>query len=158
VADLEAQVRTGAFTRTRQREVAPPFLLLHSLPNNAAAAVLDRDIVPVPASEITGLTEPDPGVFGCSLQSGLRFSHSCQGPEVKVPQVQQAVRPGVFMSVKAMQFLRSSLCTTEYLYGKQATLICVSVDICILTYKKARSSQRHLAGEYLSFCVYGLWY
>jgi hypothetical protein len=133
------QVRAGAFTAIKgykQREVA--HLLLHSLPNNAAAAVLDRDIVPVPASEIT---EPDPGVFGCSLQSGLRFSHSCQGPKVKVPQkVQQAVRPGIFMSVKAMQFLRSSLRTTEYLDGKKATLASVSVDIGRLTYKKARSN------------------
>jgi hypothetical protein len=39
-----------------------------------------------------------------------------------------------------VQFLRSSLCTTEYLDGKQATLISVSVDIGILGYKKARSN------------------
>jgi hypothetical protein len=50
------------------------------------------------------------------------------------------------------------LCTTEYLDGKQPLLISVSDDVSILAYEKDRSNWHHLASEYLSFFVYGLWY
>jgi hypothetical protein len=46
------------------------------------------------------------------------------------------------------------------LNGKKAALKFISDDISMLAYKKARGNYHHLAGQYLSFCVYDLryWY